>query len=517
MSDLVTYSKSLITDTSVPLIDYLYKSWTLENTYLNQEALQLSSATVEIVSSPTSIQLSPVTEITASVPCLAAIDQISKYSKYLTTWNFSKGIYNFCSMLNLPVSLYTKDIETAMLVLRTHTHTSLLSELLFLEESGLLLEKEAPAVGSYLVNTLPSDTDLGVTRNEHLDLVTGTMWSVSLFFRFTEPLNEGNLVYVPGQFRAYVGASAELTVDVFDVGTVSETCTATGTEYNQLEISRFDNVYKIFLNGQCLAVFKKLYALEISDMYIGYYLHPSDSLSSTTFEGLFRNVQVYAGFPNYYQYTYFSPVDSSSSDTELHYTFFIGEEDRVADVARTYTSDISTEPFLASGMLNEFTHFELAGTPVEVQGDFTIEAEVLNTSGNTRGTIALYGEEAEFNWHLGVYDSKARFQIGGVTLESTTNVSTSDLTLITAERDGTTVNLYVNGALEDSNTYSGDTISFAGKTLRIKRKEDQASTIASTNSTLYPSKSRIFIRSLRYTSTARFQGSYAPIKGLIYG
>lgn len=516
MSDLVTYSKSLINNTAVPLIDYLRKSWVLDNTYINRTGTVPSINNIEIASSPASVSLSPVNTVDAAVPCIAGIDQISKYSKYLVKWVFNKGIYNFCSLLNLPISTYALDIQDALTLLTKYTHTSIVADLLFLEESGLRAEREAPAVSSYEIEDFVADTDLGVSREEYLGLELGSSWSVELFFRFESGSDEGSLLYVPGHFRAYVDSSQDVKVEVFDVGTVEGVPSVLATEYNKLEISRFDQVYKIFLNGTCLGVYKKE-SSETLDIYAGYYLHSEDSLSSTTFTGLFRNLQVYAGFPNYYQYQFYSPNDPDSLNTELFYTFFIGEDERELGTARSFTSDTSVEPFIASGMLNEYSHFELDGSQVEIEGNFTLEAEILNTSGNTRGTIALYGESNEFNWSLGVYDSKARFEIGGITLESTSDISTSNLTLVTAERDANTIRLYVNGVVEDSDTYTGDTIAFTGKTLRIKRKEGQASAIATTNSTVYPSKSRLFIRTLRYTSSARFSGNYAPIKGFIYG
>lgn len=363
-------------------------------------------------------------------------------------------------------------------------------------------------------------------NNNNLDLTT-TDYSIEFSIAFNDLSAYGSILsmwndlsqdfwfYVSEGFlhvRIHTANDLDISFDISNLTTAL---------FYHVKLDRVKNVFKLFFDGQLVGHSQDTSTIQNQAPLIIGKLNNAVSYgiaAATSFDGYIRDISISTTLVNNYKFIPKSP--GLSFNPLITYNFKLGELEQVSQIVRSYTSDTTVENFLIEGdyfrsttVLNEYTHFQIEGTDVftESTDTLTIECWLKNTNGNARGTIIYYGDGTNTNFHLGIYDSKLQLNVNNteVILTSTNDIPYDTWVHVAAVRNSNNeYRLYVNGVLEGITTNVQGLFQYGlDNPLCIKRSPLQDNTIPSTNISLYPSKSRLFISGIRIFSDEVYTGN----------
>jgi hypothetical protein len=316
----------------------------------------------------------------------------------------------------------------------------------------------------------------------------------------------------------YVGVATDSTLfAVF--GGVSLSCALPDDiKEHSLIINRIGRVYKIFIDGVLSAYFKAVNNFNNNStepLCIGSLKNATGtpSWTSQSWQGYLRQLTINTSASIPFSANDVPPKDTATANTVLLLKFNVGETDFAQhSLTRSFTSNVTVQPLIASGRLNKYSHIGYTDSNLEITGNVTLEAKIFNPSGNTRG--AIIDVEGGFTW--GIYDLKLRIAFGSFTLDGITDIPDSVAVDVAFVKSGTSCSLFLNGELESTTTTS-EVMNAASSSseFSIKRLYSQDSSVASLNTSLFRSRSWIEISQLRVTKSARYTGDYIP--DIFYG
>lgn len=361
---------------------------------------------------------------------------------------------------------------------------------------------------------LGSTGRLEATKASTLDL-NETDFTISFFSAKT---SVGEYGCIMGSHRSssigfYIGVAADSTLfAIFGSNTLS-CALPDDTEEHSVVINRIGRVYKIFIDGVLSAHLKAANNFNNNStepLCIGSLKNSvgTAAWTSQSWQGYLRQLTINTAASIPFSANDVPPKDTATANTVLLLKFNVGEADFAQySLTRSFTSNTTVQPLIASGRLNKYSHIGYADSNLEITGDVTLEAKIYNPIGNTRG--AIIDVEGGFTW--GIYDLKLRIVFGSFTLDGVTNIPDSTVIDVAFVKSGTSCSLYLNGELEATATTSEvmNTSSSASE-FSIKRLYSQDSSIATINTSLFRSRSWIEISQLRVTKSARYTGNYIP-------
>jgi hypothetical protein len=285
------------------------------------------------------------------------------------------------------------------------------------------------------------------------------------------------------------------------------------TEEHSVVINRIGRVYKIFIDGVLSAHLKAANNFNNNStepLCIGSLKNSvgTAAWTSQSWQGYLRQLTINTAASIPFSANDVPPKDTATANTVLLLKFNVGEADFAQySLTRSFTSNTTVQPLIASGRLNKYSHIGYADSNLEITGDVTLEAKIFNPSGNTRG--AIIDVEGGFTW--GIYDLKLRIAFGSFTLDGVTNIPDSTVVDVSFVKSGTSCSLFLNGELEATATTSEVmNASSSASEFSIKRLYSQDNAVASLNTSLFRSRSWIEIAQLRFTKSARYTGNYIP-------
>jgi hypothetical protein len=361
---------------------------------------------------------------------------------------------------------------------------------------------------------LGSTGRLEATKASTLDL-NETDFTISFFSAKT---SVGEYGCIMGSHRSssigfYIGVAADSTLfAIFGSNTLS-CALPDDTEEHSVVINRIGRVYKIFIDGVLSAHLKAANNFNNNStepLCIGSLKNSvgTAAWTSQSWQGYLRQLTINTAASIPFSANDVPPKDTATANTVLLLKFNVGEADFAQySLTRSFTSNTTVQPLIASGRLNKYSHIGYADSNLEITGDVTLEAKIFNPSGNTRG--AIIDVEGGFTW--GIYDLKLRIAFGSFTLDGVTNIPDSTVVDVSFVKSGTSCSLFLNGELEATATTSEVmNASSSASEFSIKRLYSQDNAVASLNTSLFRSRSWIEIAQLRFTKSARYTGNYIP-------
>ncbi|MCA2594029.1 MAG: hypothetical protein IM526_02560 [Microcystis sp. M38BS1] len=361
---------------------------------------------------------------------------------------------------------------------------------------------------------LGSTGRLEATKTSALDF-DETDFTISFFSAKT---SVGEYGCILGSHKAssigfYVGVAADSTLfAVFGSNTLFCTLPDDIAEHSVV-INRIGRVYKIFIDGVLSAHLKAANNFNNNStepLCIGSLKNATGtpSWTSQSWQGYLRQLTVNTAASIPFSANDVPPKDTATANTVLLLKYNVSDLDFAQySLARSFTSNVTVQPLIASGRLNKYSHIGYIDSNLEITGDATLEAKIFNPSSNTRG--AIIDVEGGFTW--GIYDLKLRIIFGSFTLDGVTDIPDSTVVDVSFVKSGTTCSLFLNGELEATATTSEvmNTSSSASE-FSIKRTYTQDNSVASPNTSLFRSRSWIEIAQLRVTKSARYTNNYIP-------
>jgi hypothetical protein len=361
---------------------------------------------------------------------------------------------------------------------------------------------------------LGSTGRLEATKTSTLDL-NETDFTISFFSAKTSLGEYGCIV---GSHRSssigfYIGVAADSTLfAIFGSNTLS-CALPDDTEEHSVIINRIGRVYKVFVDGVLSAHLKAANNFNNNStepLCIGSLKNAvgTPSWTSQSWQGYLRQLTINTAASIPFSANDVPPKDTLTASTVLLLKYNVSDADFAQyTLSRSFTSNVTVQPLIASGRLNKYSHIGYTDSSLEITGDVTLEAKIFNPSGNTRG--AIIDVEGGFTW--GIYDLKLRITFGSFTLDGVTDIPDSTVVDVSFVKSGTNCSLFLNGELEATATTS-EVMNAASSSseFSIKRLYSQDSSVAAINTSLFRSRSWIEISQLRVTKSARYTGNYIP-------
>lgn len=362
---------------------------------------------------------------------------------------------------------------------------------------------------------LGSTGRLEATKTSTLDL-NETDFTISFFSAKT---SVGEYGCILGSHKAasigfYVGVAADSTLYAIFGSNVLSCALPDDIKEHSIIINRIGRVYKVFIDGVLSAHLKAANNFNNNStepLCIGSLKNATGtpSWTSQSWQGYLRQLTVNTSASIAFGVNDVPPKDTATANTVLLLKFNVSDADFAQySLARSFTSNVTVQPLIASGRLNKYSHIAYTDSNLEITGDVTLEAKIFNPSGNTRG--AIIDVEGGFTW--GIYDLKLRITFGSFTLDGVTNIPDNTVVDVAFVKSHyTKCSLFLNGELEATATTSEvmNTSSSASE-FSIKRTYTQDNSVASLSTSLFRSRSWIEIAQLRVTKSARYTNSYIP-------
>ena len=355
---------------------------------------------------------------------------------------------------------------------------------------------------------------LEATKTSALDL-NETDFTISFFSAKTSVGEYGCIV---GSHRAssigfYVGVAADSTLFAIFGSNVLSCALPDDIAEHSVVINRIGRVYKIFIDGVLSAHLKaanNFNSNSTEPLCIGSLKNATGtpSWTSQSWQGYLRQLTISTAVSIPFSTNDVPPKDTATASTVLLLKYNVSDADFAQySLSRSFTSNVTVQPLIASGRLNKYSHIGYTDSNLEITGDVTLEAKIYNPIGNTRG--AIIDVEGGFTW--GIYDLKLRIAFGSFTLDGVTDIPDSEVVDVAFVKSGTSCSLFLNGELESTATTSEVmNTSSSGSEFSIKRTFTQDTAVASLNTSLFRSRSWIEIAQLRVTKSARYTGNYIP-------
>jgi hypothetical protein len=360
---------------------------------------------------------------------------------------------------------------------------------------------------------------LEATKTSAIDL-NETDFTISFFSAKTSLGEYGCIV---GSHRSssigfYIGVAADSTLfAIFGSNTLSCALPDDIAEHSVI-INRIGRVYKIFIDGVLSAHLKAVNNFNNNStepLCIGSLKNAvgTPSWTSQSWQGYLRQLTINTAASIPFSANDVPPKDTLTASTVLLLKYNVSDADFAQyTLSRSFTSNVTVQPLIASGRLNKYSHIGYTDSNLEITGNVTLEAKIFNPSGNTRG--AIIDVEGGFTW--GIYDLKLRIAFGSFTLDGVTDIPDSTVVDVSFVKSGTSCSLFLNGELEATATTSEVmNASSSASEFSIKRLYSQDNAVASLNTSLFRSRSWIEISQLRVTKSARYTGDYIP--DIFYG
>jgi hypothetical protein len=310
-----------------------------------------------------------------------------------------------------------------------------------------------------------------------------------------------------------VGVAADSTLFAIFGSNVLSCALPDDIEEHSIVINRIGRVYKIFIDGVLSAHLKSANNFNNNStepLCIGSLKNATGtpSWTSQSWQGYLRQLTINTAASIPFSANDVPPKDLLTANTVLLLKYNVSDADFAQySLSRSFTSNTTVQPLIASGRLNKYSHIGYTASQLEITGNVTLEAKILNPIGNTRG--AIIDVEGGFTW--GIYDLKLRITFGSFTLDGVTDIPDSTVVDVSFVKSGATCSLFLNGELESTATTSEVmNASSASSEFSIKRTFTQDTAVASLNTSLFRSRSWIEIAQLRVTKTARYTGNYIP-------
>lgn len=439
--------------------------------------------------------------------------------------NYSTQVFTLCYLNSLYLLVQLSLPDKAYL---PADHSAITYNANFFSDSDYQLVKST-------TTTIGTNYTIPLATNIHI----GQDWELDLFFNLANSASENKGVLCT-LGPLFVRFENNFTFKISLISSIGEELLLLNKSlenYNQVHliINSKNNFIRIFLNGTLevitKAVYKSTHLHSISYLGIcknvGYIPYPLQNCNKN-FEGeihgvILRNKLLYLKqhiTEALYEKTLYSQLNTLVR-------FDLGLKDYSSnDYQVTLLSNVTTVPHLTeiNAYINEYTvldkvhHLELNNTQTDNILDFCIEAIICNTTGNTRGTILYNGDENNYNYHIGIYDNYLAFHLdnGSLALFSDVVVPVNEYVKVGvySKDSGAIKVLFINqieAVFNDSNntplyTQSTTNNKYDYK-LCVKRAITQDLTEAAINTTLYPSKSRMYIAMFRITHSSRYNDS----------
>jgi hypothetical protein len=355
---------------------------------------------------------------------------------------------------------------------------------------------------------------LEATKTSAFDL-NETDFTISFFSAKTSVGEYGCIVgsHKASSIGFYVGVAADSTLFAAFGSNVLSCALPDDLFEHSVVINRIGRVYKIFIDGVLSAHLKAANNFNNNStepLCIGSLKNSvgTAAWTSQSWQGYLRQLTINTAASIPFSANDVPPKDTATANTVLLLKFNVGEADFAQySLTRSFTSNTTVQPLIASGRLNKYSHIGYTDSSLEITGDVTLEAKIFNPSGNTRG--AIIDVEGGFTW--GIYDLKLRVTFGSFTLDGVTDIPDSTVVDVSFVKFGTSCSLFLNGELEATATTSeAMNIASSASEFSIKRLYSQDSSIATINTSLFRSRSWIEISQLRVTKSARYTGNYIP-------
>jgi hypothetical protein len=355
---------------------------------------------------------------------------------------------------------------------------------------------------------------LEATKTSALDL-NETDFTISFFSAKTSVGEYGCIV---GSHRAssigfYVGVAADSTLFAIFGSNVLSCALPDDLFEHSVIINRIGRVYKIFIDGVLSAHLKaanNFNSNSTEPLCIGSLKNATGtpSWTSQSWQGYLRQLTINTAASIPFSANDVPPKDTLTANTVLLLKYNVSDADFAQhSLTRSFTSNTTVQPLIASGRLNKYSHIGYTNSNLEITGDVTLEAKIYNPIGNTRG--AIIDVEGGFTW--GIYDLKLRIVFGSFTLDGVTDIPDSEVVDVAFVKSGTSCSLFLNGELEATATTSEVmNTSSSSSEFSIKRTYTQDTAVASLNTSLFRSRSWIEIAQLRVTKSMRYTADYIP-------
>ncbi len=361
---------------------------------------------------------------------------------------------------------------------------------------------------------LGSTGRLEATKTSTLNL-NETDFTISFFSAKT---SIGEYGCILGSHRAssvgfYVGVAADSTLFAIFGSNVLSCALPDDTAEHSVVINRIGRIYKIFIDGVLSAHLKAANNFNNNStepLCIGSLKNAvgTPTWTSQSWQGYLRQLTINTSASIPFSAHDVPPKDSLTMNTVLLLKFNVSDADFAQyNLPRSFTSNTTVQPLIASGRLNKYSHIGYTSSNLEITGNVTLEAKIYNPSGNTRG--AIIDVEGGFTW--GIYDLKLRITFGSFTLDGVTDIPDSTVVDVSFVKSGTSCSLFLNGELEATATTSEvmNAASLSSE-FSIKRTYTQDTAVASLNTSLFRSRSWIEIAQLRVTKSVRYTSNYIP-------
>ena len=361
---------------------------------------------------------------------------------------------------------------------------------------------------------LGSTGRLEATKTSALDF-DETDFTISFFSAKT---SVGEYGCILGSHKAssigfYVGVAADSTLFAVFGSNVLSCALPDDIKEHSVIINRIGRVYKIFIDGILSAHLKAANNFNNNStepLCIGTLKTATGtpSWTSQSWQGYLRQLTINTAASIPFSANDVPPKDTLTSTTVLLLKYNVSDLDFAQySLTRSFTSNTTVQPLIASGRLNKYSHIGYTNSNLEITGNVTLEAKIFNPIGNTRG--AIIDVEGGFTW--GIYDLKLRITFGSFTLDGVTDIPDNTVVDVSFVKSGTSCSLFLNGEQEATATTSEvmNTSSSASE-FSIKRTFTQDTAVASLNTSLFRSRSWIEISQLRVTKSARYTGNYIP-------
>jgi hypothetical protein len=311
----------------------------------------------------------------------------------------------------------------------------------------------------------------------------------------------------------YVGVAADSTLFAVFGSNVLSCALPDDIKEHSVVINRLGKVYKIFIDGVLSAHFKAANNFNNNStepLCIGSLKNATGtpSWTSQSWQGYLRQLTITTAASIPFSANDVPPKDTLTASTVLLLKYNVSDADFAQyTLSRSFTSNVTVQPLIASGRLNKYSHIGYTNSNLEITGDVTLEAKIFNPIGNTRG--AIIDVEGGFTW--GIYDLKLRIAFGSFTLDGITDIPDSEVVDVSFVKSGTSCSLFMNGELEaTATTIEVMNASSSASEFSIKRTFTQDSSVASLNTSLFRSRSWIEIAQLRVTKSVRYTSNYRP-------
>lgn len=379
--------------------------------------------------------------------------------------------------------------------------------------SGIVATVGTPVIDKARL-VLLSGGRLEATKTATLDL-NETDFTISFF---SAKLTAGNFGCILGSHRAssvgfYIGVAADSTLFAIFGGNTLSCALPDDVKEHSIIINRIGKVYKIFIDGILATYLKATNNFNNNStepLCIGSLKNAvgTPSWTSQSFQGYLRQLTINKAATIPFSASDAPPRDTLTANTVLLLKYGVSDVDLAQySLARTFTSNTSTFPLIQSERLSRYAHVGYNNSNLEITGNVTLEAKILNPVANTRG--AIIDVDGGFTW--GIFDLKLRIVFGSFTLDGVTDLPDGVAVDVAFVKSGTSCTLYLNGEAEATATTSEVmNVASTSSEFSIKRTFGQDTAVASINTSLFRSRSWVEISQLRVTKASRYTSNYIP-------